>query len=463
MASADPGIASLPVDPNMYTEQTMAQGGIVSFQGGGDPYFEKYQQYMRALQDPTQDPAANSSAFQRMFTDASAAKQYESAKRKELERLSFLGARDPGFFTPTTPQERAAIKARGDIINKFRLGEYDPKPTAKPKTGAPPAATTPPPAPTQGNLAQLAAADMPQQAPTAAPAGPGIRSLMPSEPRFTPIEADTAGYDALMKDPRSLGEYRKEYMDELGVDPSRAKQEERLAAMQSRAEKEESQAPWMALAEAGLGMAAGNSPFALQNIATGGMQGVKSLQAAKERAAKAEEKRFDLEAKIAESQRAEQVAALNYGADSKQAAERNKTTVGLQKEADKQRVKEFNAKGKFEDKALSAQLAMEDKKIQTNMKNIERQIAATVNSDERAALRQASTNAKARLDAAQKQMNSIRVEMTKSQYDENTIKEYARQLEDAKADYNDASAELKALASSTSSAGDALVNKYKTK
>jgi plasmid maintenance system killer protein len=292
--------------------------------------------------------------------------------------------------------------------------------------------------------------------------GQGLRSIAPSEPRFTPIETDTAAFDALMPQQQGLGEYRQEYLDALGTDPNRAKMQERIAAMEGRAAKEEGQAPWMALAEAGLGMAAGNSPFALQNIATGGMQGVKSLQAAKERAAEAEEKRFALESKLAEAQRAEELAALNYGTDSKRFAEQSKQTIGLQKQADVARAKEFNAKGKFEDKALSAQLAMEDKKIQANMKNIERQIAATANSDERAALRQASTNAKTMLDAATKQINNIRVEMTKS-FDEATKQELAQQLEDAKAEYNDASAQLKALASTPTSAGDALVNKYRSK
>jgi len=137
----------------------------------------------------------------------------------------------------------------------------------------------------------------------------------------------------------------------------------------------------MALAEAGLGMAAGNSPFALQNIATGGMQGVKSLQAAKERAATAEEKRFDLEAKIAESQRAEQVAALNYGAESKQAEERNNTTVGLQKQAAVQSDKQFNSNIKIQEMELKLRMAGIEKQI----KSAERVAANQLKSMERGA------------------------------------------------------------------------------
>jgi len=126
-------------------------------------------------------------------------------------------------------------------------------------------------------------------------------------------------------------------------------------------------------------MAAGNSQFALQNIAAGGMQGIKSLAAAKERASAAEEKRFAIEADLAKAQRAEQVAATTYGADSKQAAEKNALTVGLSSQEAAARVKEVNAKGKYEAQALNAQLAMEDKKIAASVANVTRQINAEDN------------------------------------------------------------------------------------
>jgi hypothetical protein len=312
-----------------------------------------------------------------MFTDASAAKQYESAKRKELERLSFLGARDPGFFTPTTPQERAAIKARGDIINKFRLGEYDPKPTAKPKTGAP---EVPPPA-----------ADMVQPPPPAPPPPAGDRTLPTARPAGPSMGGLGALYTApedlyanrVIPEEKSAEAERQRFLAMVGDDPNRAKQEERLAAMQTRAEKEEAQAPWMALAEAGLGMAAGNSPFALQNIATGGMQGIKSLQAAKERAAKAEEKRFDLQTALDDKKRDEELVATKFGFDSEQYSQARKDTLESEKIAAQQKLKSDIATNKFEEKKFNIDAALKEKEINVSVTNALRSAKAIENRADR--------------------------------------------------------------------------------
>jgi hypothetical protein len=123
---------------------------------------------------------------------------------------------------------------------------------------------------------------------------------------------------------------------------------ERLAGMEAKALKEEAQSPWMALAEAGFGIAGGQSQFAAQNIAEGGKQGIKALTESKDRLRKAEERRFELESKVAQAERAEQLAAINYGADSKRADDQTRRAVGLAKQADKARAAEFNAKGEYD-------------------------------------------------------------------------------------------------------------------
>lgn len=423
VASAEPGIAALPVDPNMYNEQTMAQGGIVSFQGGGDPYFEKYQQYMRALQDPSQDPAAYSSAFRRMLPNATAAEQYDTARQIEAARMQSLPG--PGFFTATTPQERAAYETRDKLIRQFSQGKFDPRvqPDVQPKDKTdnktldvltPDVLTPVVEAPVSGAVPPPPARNIP-----AAP-GQGLRSIAPSEPRFTPVETDTAAFDALMPQQQSLDEYRQEYLAALGTDPNRAKMQERLAAMEGRAEKEEAQAPWMALAEAGLGMAAGNSPFALQNIATGGMQGVKSLQAAKERAAKAEEKRFALESKLAEAERAEELAALNYGTDSKRYEKESSLRVGLEKESAKARANETNAN-----------LRMQEKEIDLRARGIDKQIASAERAAEKQIQSMENTAAKDRLTLQFKGLSDTATTLQKQLSDLYEAQKNARDAGDA--------------------------------
>ena len=91
-----------------------------------------------------------------------------------------------------------------------------------------------------------------------------------------------------------LGSYADEFKKYIGTDPNRARLEERLTKMDTKAAEEERMAPWMALAQAGFGMAAGKSPFALQNIGEGAMAGLKSYSEAQDKMAALEEKRFGL-------------------------------------------------------------------------------------------------------------------------------------------------------------------------
>ena len=118
-----------------------------------------------------------------------------------------------------------------------------------------------------------------------------------------------------------LGSYADEFKKYIGTDPNRAALEERLSKMDTKAAEEERVAPWMALAQAGFGMAAGKSPYALTNIGEGALAGVKSYGEAKDKLDQLEEKRFGLSNDLAKSQRAETIAEAKYGGDSKQAAE----------------------------------------------------------------------------------------------------------------------------------------------
>ena len=69
-------------------------------------------------------------------------------------------------------------------------------------------------------------------------------------------------------------------MQQYGVDPEfYAKQAKKLQEERDALKGEKSEAGWMALARAGLGMAAGTSPFALKNISEGALQGVAQYSA----------------------------------------------------------------------------------------------------------------------------------------------------------------------------------------
>jgi hypothetical protein len=80
---------------------------------------------------------------------------------------------------------------------------------------------------------------------------------------------------------KSLSDYAKEFRDVVGEDPMQAKLAARMEKMDAASAKQAEQAPWMALAQAGFGMAAGKSPFALQNIAEGATMGLEDYNKAK--------------------------------------------------------------------------------------------------------------------------------------------------------------------------------------
>lgn len=147
-------------------------------------------------------------------------------------------------------------------------------------------------------------------------------------------------FDTMMSKEKSLKELSDEYMGVLGEDKGAKKLADRLAKMDEKAAKQEDQAPWLALAKAGFEMAnqraeygkAAETPFA--SLARGAGAGLKDYNESKEALNKLEEKRFVLESELSKQARAEQVAALNYGKDSKQHTEQMNKTIQLAKMKD---------------------------------------------------------------------------------------------------------------------------------
>jgi hypothetical protein len=219
------------------------------------------------------------------------------------------------------PEERAAKEARNQEIDT-KVATLKAQ-----RSGAP---VTPSAAPSANVLGSQASADKlaglqydPSQALNIK--SPAIKS---------PLAADGTDPYALEK-VKGIADYGKELKDYIGTDPMRAQLQERLSKMDTAAAKQADQAPWMALAQAGFGMAAGKSPNALLNIAEGAGAGLKDYATAKEKMAALEEKRFGLLADIAKQDRAETIAIAKFGADSKQAIEERNAKAKLQQAHDK--------------------------------------------------------------------------------------------------------------------------------
>ena len=135
--------------------------------------------------------------------------------------------------------------------------------------------------------------------------------------------------------PVSVEDAMKEWQDLAGENKGIASLQGRLDKLDSETAKGKDQAFWMALMNAGLGMAAGPSPYALTNIAHGAQQGLQSYKEDMKDLRKADEKVYDLQAKIEDAKRSEHLAALKYGTDSKKTYDAHLDALALQDRQDK--------------------------------------------------------------------------------------------------------------------------------
>lgn len=346
------GVASLPVE-NVGNEEAYAAGGIVAFEDGGSVQGYAAGDVVRLSPEE--------------FARLSPEEQNAYLARQAQQNQAAMSGTGLFSLPRTTPAPAQAIEPSLAPMRITNLGQYalapqyknvSPEVVNKTVEQRKQAQPTDVPAPKQRQRDDVNAPPPPATA--------GITSLYqaPANPwaDYTPEAATTA--EAEMARMQGV----------LGVDPFRAKSQERLAAMEARAAQEEKVAPWMALAEAGFAMAGGDSPYALQNIGRGAQKGVESLAKAKERAAAAEEKRFGIESELARAQRAEQVAIAKYGFDSEQADKQRKQREELEKRKGTVDYETRVAENKFKDKQFQMEYKQRDREIGITAANARRQI-----------------------------------------------------------------------------------------
>jgi hypothetical protein len=306
---AEPGLAGLPVPDQMFSGQGMAAGGIVAFDDGGyvnpglyggpvqeyEPWYKsmklfgtKYNLYGDGLLGPNPDQDTI-----RAFENQRSMNPFISGMPRTDLADEYARLRLKASENKATQQDFDRMNA---INESMRPAEN------YPTGGGPDSATS---IAAMKQSADKAAMD--KQRDLAKDKEKAIKDI------YAP-KGGTAKESA-----KSLADYAKEFRDVVGEDPMQAKLAARMEKMDASAAKQAEQAPWMALAQAGFGIAAGKSPYALQNIATGALEGVKSYGDAKDKMAALEDKRFALMADMAKSQRAEQLAIASKGADSRDA------------------------------------------------------------------------------------------------------------------------------------------------
>lgn len=322
------GVASLPVDDSMYQEDSFAAGGIVAFEEGGDVKhyakgdyvyssdYDPVEQYRRARQLGVENVLSRKYGMPTTsVTKAGIETPYDAALNY------YEGLRNQAAMSGKGLPE---LKSTTDALQKRReawlAGSLDPYSQTSPVGSKPNIMGTQEPV-----------------VPATKPAGQPdvILSGEPGGKGQPGVSFDGTMYDKMLGKEKTLQELSDEYKAILGVDPTLAGRQEKLAKMEARAKRMEDMAPGMAMLEAGLGIAAGTSPFALANIGKGAMAGVKSYGEAQNKLAELEEKRFALDTELAKQQRAEQMAAITFGDRSRQHTEEMNKTVMLAKAKDK--------------------------------------------------------------------------------------------------------------------------------
>ena len=163
-----------------------------------------------------------------------------------------------------------------------------------------------------------------------------------------------------LDEPAYAQERMQQFRGFLGEDPNQALLQERMAELEKRAGRREERAPGLAMIQAGLGIAAGDSPYALQNIGKGAQAGVSMYAEEMANIDDLRQKQYQLEAERAKIQRAEDIAVANKGADSADAARAQNLKVDLQEEQDRLAREEMASKERIAEKntkAITAQLS----------------------------------------------------------------------------------------------------------
>ena len=310
------GVADLPVADDMYQEDSFAAGGIVAFEDGGDvkryaagDYVipsktpSEYYQAIKGNKDigksfmfnkfesPYDEAIKYYAGLKNVASDPESARQLDNAiSELQMQKYHFVRSKED----PTERMMQTGLRPTlsGKPLPKaITLEDLDKKITGN---------TNPPP-PSADPVKQVKE---------------GATGQKQDEPTIKTTESVEVTGDPFYFEerPEVVAETeRQRFKDMYGEDPFAKRGKERLEKMEARAKRMEDMAPGMAMLEAGLSIAGGSSPFALQNIGQGALAGVKSYGEAQNRLADLEEKRFNVDSKLADAQRTVELAAMQHG------------------------------------------------------------------------------------------------------------------------------------------------------
>jgi len=289
----------------------MAGGGIIAFEHGGDvPGYAN-----RGLVQLTADQYNMLTPdMQQQYVNQYGAPPAQAPR----PAVNPIGVSPPNaavtsalYGTPLRPQAPAAIAALPSV-------------NQTPSTAAA--------SPMDQSAASTPMASSPAAQSTATPSPGGIASVIPKPATITPqtVQDPSSAFAALDSNPPVTAEdAAARWKAALPDDEGRKAVEDKLAKMEEKTSEQEEQSTWMALMKAGMATMAGTSPYALSNIGKGGEAGLADYEAAQDRVEKARDKQLTIQQQLAQSKRAEDVAASTYGFNSEQADKAQRHTDKL--------------------------------------------------------------------------------------------------------------------------------------
>ena len=326
----DAGISSLPVDDSMYK---LAGGGIVAFQEGGeteglgDTFFGSEQMQYVYPDTRTRAEKERDYAYERYFKDQQKMRDVFSGKE---------------FLDRNLAEKRIGLESARAL--QAQDGARPPLPTAAPaiRPSTPPAAAAPKP-----------------KATTAKP----------------PVAAEATKPAATEKDADKPKKSFTEFMAESGryeEDPAMAEIRAKLATMGGESQLDRQQARNMALLQAGLGIMAGTSPYALSNIGAGAMKGTEAYASSMKDIKAAEKDLFKMQADLARADQARKDGNIKAFEEYTDKAERR--AMDLRKLGSEERLTEAQISKMEADKQYLAgqlrQLGVNERLINAQINNL---------------------------------------------------------------------------------------------
>lgn len=308
------GVADLPIDDDMYQEDSFAGGGIVAFPVGGYVSADPRPNYYREDEEEVTSPMGR---FLKYLDISGQVKKSDFGKRREerkkideqiQETIPTLIGGKRGFFDKETKAEQRAYDQKRKELEALREQspffapepggvEYDKKDAIDPTMSSYIAQE-------KQRLKEKENKNITKD--TSSKTQPATSQVAQTQ---TSPQATESDEDYLRNRMRLMKEF-------MGDDTDRKELKAKLDAMEKRAARREEMAPWMALTEAGFKTMAGTSPFALTNLGAGAQAGVQSYGAAQDKLAALEEKRYALMSEAAKADRAEKQAIAKFGFDS---------------------------------------------------------------------------------------------------------------------------------------------------